>query len=332
MFRRPGARQFLDAARVIPDTISAIVPTIGRADALAALLEALASQTRRPDEVIIADGSDGTEVRAVAANGQWRRRGLPVRYLHVHPPNAVRQRQAAIEAATGSLLLLLDDDVVPESNCVAALADCLRSHMAVGVSADFSNQQWPPPTTLWRWYLRWVHRITGSMWQGRVIGPLLRFGYHPMPVDPSPMEWLGSGNSLVRRDAYDRAGGFSDFFLHRSTLNEDVDLGLKLGRQGRLLLCPAARMAHTHAPGGRASVRVLAEDDLYNRYVILRRTMRHSRFRALTQITIYFVVETLSGLAASARHLRSTGFGDRLVGRVRALMRIAGAAPGIKTL
>jgi GT2 family glycosyltransferase len=317
---------------VTGETISAIVPTIGRAEALAALLEALASQTRRPDEVIIADASDGTAVLAVAEQGQWRVRGLPVRHLRVHPPNAVRQRQAAIAVATGSLLLLLDDDVIPEAGCVAALADCLQSNSAVGVSADFSNQRWPPPTTLWRWYLRWVHRISGSTWQGRVIGPLLRFGYHPMPAVPSPMEWLGSGNSLIRRDAYDRAGGFSDFFLHRSTLNEDVDLGLKLARQGRLLLCPVARMAHMHAPGGRASTRVLAEDDLYNRYVILRRTVRRSRFSAFLQITIYFIVETLSGLAASTRHLGFTDFGDRLVGRVRALLRIAGAAPGIKAL
>ena len=40
------------------------------------------------------------------------------------------------------------------------------------------------------------------------------------------MEWLGSGNSLIRRDAHDRAGGFSNFFLHRTTVNEDVDLGI----------------------------------------------------------------------------------------------------------
>jgi GT2 family glycosyltransferase len=304
------------------ETISAIVPTIGRQHSLSRLLDALAAQSRRPDEVVVCDASDEESVRVLAEPGRWAALGLPVRYLRVHPPNAVRQRVTAIAAATGSLLLLLDDDVVPEPTCVAALVRCLGSSGAVGVSADFSNQQWPKPTTLWRWYLRIIHHITGDEWQGRVLGPLLRFGYVPSPTEPVPMEWLGSGNSLIRRDAYDRAGGFSDFFLHRSTVNEDVDLGLKLARQGRLLLCPAARMAHTHAPGGRVSARLIAEDDLYNRYVILRRTAERSRAVAMTLIACYFIIETASSLAASVRRVHGNQFFSRLAGRVSAIVRI----------
>lgn len=304
-------------------TISAIVPTIGRADSLTALLEALLAQTRRPDEVIVADGSDGAAVRGVVAAPRWRAAGLDVRYLAVQPPNAVAQRKAAIMQATGSLLLLLDDDVVPEPGCVAALVNCLETCNAVAASADFSNQDWPPPTTLWRWYLRGCHGIAGQAWQGKVVGPLLRFGYHPVPRTPMPMEWLGSGNSLIRRDVYDRAGGFSDFFLHRSTTNEDVDLGLKVAREGAIVLCPSARMAHMHAPGGRASVRVLAEDDLYNRYCIITQTLGRTKTSARASVLTFVVLETASALAATVRTFRANGFGDRLAGRVAALARIA---------
>ena len=304
------------------ETISAIVPTIGRQHSLSRLLDALTAQTRKPDEVVVCDGSEDDSIRALAEPGRWAARGLPVRYVRVHPPNAVRQRLQAIQVATGSLLLLLDDDVIPEPTCVAALVDCLMSSNAVAVSADFSNQQWPAPTTLWRWYLRIIHQIPGDEWQGRVLGPLLRFGYVSSPTEPVPMEWLGSGNSLIRRDAYDRAGGFSEFFLRRSTVNEDVDLGLKLARQGRLLLCPSARMAHTHAPGGRASARVIAEDDLYNRYVILRRTAKRPRSAAMALIVCYFIIETASSLAASVRQVRGNQFFSRLAGRVSAIVRI----------
>lgn len=305
------------------ETISAIVPTIGRAKSLTALFESLALQTRRPDEIIVADGSGDAAIEALVTAPRWRGLGLAVRHMRVAPPNAVRQRQAAIAESRGSLLLLLDDDVVPESNCVAALVECLEREHAVAAGADFSNHQWPPPTLLWRWYLRLWHGISGGEWQGRVIGPLLRFGYHPLPPQPAPMEWLGSGHTLIRRDAYDRAGGFSEFFLHRSTVNEDVDLGLKLGRVGRLVLCPAARMAHLHEPGGRAPVRLVAEDDLYNRYCILRYTQGRSRLAALSLAITFFVIETLSGVFAVARSLRGDGFGPRLAGRVKALLRIA---------
>lgn len=222
-------------------------------------------------------------------------------------------------------MLLLDDDVVPEPECVAAMVQCLESQNAVAVGASFSNLAWPPPTTLWRWYLRVWHGMSRGEWQGKVIGPLLRFGYHPLPSRPVPMEWLGAGHTLVRRAAYERAGGFSEFFLHRSTMNEDVDLGLKLGRVGRILLCPAARMAHMQEPDGRASVRIVAEDDLYNRYCILRYTQGRSRLAASSLAVTFFMIETLSGVFSSARTLRGNDFSLRLAGRVRALIRIAGA-------
>lgn len=304
-------------------SISAIVPTIGRADSLGVLLDALARQTRQPDQVIVADGSDGADVHALVTDQAWTARGLQVTHLRVSPPNAVRQREAAIAQARGSLLLLLDDDVVPEPECVAALAQCLRQHDAVAVGADFSNQQWPRPTALWRGYLWLCHGVTGHAWQGRVIGPLLRFGYTPTPAGPVRMEWVGSGHSLVRRDAFERVGGFSDFFLHRSTVNEDVDLGLKLARVGPIYLCPQARMAHLQAPAGRPPVGIVAEDDLYNRYVILRRTVGRSRIAATALVLTFFVVETLSGISASARHWRSNGFALRFAGRMRAIARIA---------
>ena len=308
----------------MPHRISAIVPTIGRAESLSTLLAALAAQTRCPDEVVVADGSVTQAVRAIADDPRWPAAGLAVRYVHVLPPHAVRQRQAAIAESSGSLLLLLDDDVVPEPGCVAALEAAIEAG-AVGATANFSNQGWPPPTTLWRWYLRVAHGVRGNDWQGRVIGPLLRYGYHPVPASPAPMEWLGSGNSLVRRDAYDRAGGFSNFFLHRSTVNEDVDLGIKLRRQGRLVLCPAARMAHAHAPGGRAGTRVVAEDDVYNRHAILHHTLGRGHVQAAVLVTLYVVLETMSGVSASLRGGASGGFGDRLAGWVRALVRIASA-------
>jgi len=63
----------------------------------------------------------------------------------------------------------------------------------VGVFGDFNNQSWPMPTRVWHFYLRHSPRNEGGAeWQGRVVGPLLRFGYHPVPGDVMPMEWMGT--------------------------------------------------------------------------------------------------------------------------------------------
>lgn len=304
------------------ETVSAIVPTIGRPDSLSALFESLAIQTRPPDEVIVADGSAGEAVARVCADPRWPAAGLRVRHLEVRPPNAVRQRQAAIALATGALLLLLDDDVVPEPGCVAAMMAAIAEPGVVAITADFSNQPWSGPTRLWRAYLTVVKGMADGGWQGKVVGPLLRFGYRPSPAQSMPMEWLGAGNSLVRRQAFEQVGGFSDFFLHRSTMNEDVDLGLKLGRVGRILICPAARMAHNHAPSGRVSAAVAAEDDLYNRYLILRRTLGRPPLPAFGLVCLFLGVETLGNLGGSMWRFQSNGLMARLGGRLKAVARI----------
>ena len=302
--------------------VSAIVPTIGRPESVDHLLCSLVLQRYKLDEVIIADASNGAQVRRVSEDPQWAAAGLTVRRVVVRPPNAVRQRNEAIAIARGSHLLLLDDDVELEPGCVEAMVDVIVQPGTVAVMADFNNQPWSGPTRLWRWYLRYVKGMDEGAWQGKVVGPLLRFGYRPSPSRPMPMEWLGSGNSLVRRDAYEQAGGFSDFFLHRCTMNEDVDLGIKLNRIGRIVFCPAARMAHMHAPTGRVAASVAAEDDLHNRYLILRHTVGRSAVSAFASVCLYFAVETLSNVAGALGRLRGGGFAARLAGRTKALVRI----------
>lgn len=302
--------------------ISAIVPTIGRPESLRALLESLAGQTFKVDEVIVADASVDERVEEFFKNfpNQF---ALNVNRIAVHPANAVRQRAAAIKRARGELLLFLDDDVVLEPDCVARMVELLESNIGVvAVTADFNNQSWPAPTRLWQLYLRHVLKLNDSAWQGRVVGPLLRFGYNPVPTKPCAIEWLGSGNSLVRRSAFIAAGGFSDFFLHRCTINEDVDLGLKLRRVGTIMFCPAARMAHHHAPSGRVTMFMAAEDDLFNRFYILRRTMGLSLLRSFGLVLLYFAVETTSQFLGCVRRLSFRGFVAPLTGRLRAFGRL----------
>ncbi len=300
--------------------ISAIVPTIGRIDSLNALLESLAAQTCRVDEVVVASADRET---CEFVNAKWNSTALAVRCVAVSPPNAVRQRMAAIEIARGEHFLLLDDDVVLEPDCVQhMLASLHADDTVVAVTADFNNQTWPDPTRIWQLYLRRVLGLQREQWQGRVVGPLLRFGFNPVPATPQTMEWLGSGSSLVRRSAFESIGGFSDFFLHRCTINEDVDLGLKLRRAGRIVFCPAARMAHHHAPGGRVTRFLAAEDDLFNRYFILRRTLGHHFLRAFGLVALYFGVETTSQFLGCVRRLSFRGFVAPLSGRLRAFGRI----------
>ncbi len=305
------------------DRVSAIVPTIGRPASLARLLASLAAQTRRVDEVVIADAGADDAVAAVAVDPRWRAAGLEVRRIAVAPPHAVRQREAAIAASSGALLLLLDDDVELEPDCLAQLEGALAdAPEAVAAMADFSNQRWPAPTRAWRLYLRLAHGLADGDWQGRVIGPLLRFGFDPPPRDARRIEWIGAGNTLLRRAAFERAGGFSTFFLDRAATHEDVDLGLRLARIGPLLFCPRARLAHFHDPAGRLSPFASARDDVCNRRLVIRRTLRRSALAAFGQAGLYWTLEFVGAVCGAALRRRGVDL---------ALRRAAGGLVGLLT-
>jgi|SRR5215204_2299398 len=305
------------------ESISVIVPTIGRPESLRNLLLSISIQTAKVGEVVVADGSSAGETEVVINDPKWRAKGLIVRHVRVQPPNAVRQREAAIGKAEGDLLLLLDDDVVLEPDCVEQMLEALAAGPeVVAVTADFKNESWSRPTKSWRWYLRYVLGLKEGEWQGRVLGPLLRYGYYTRQSSVQDIEWLGSGNSLIRKSAFDLAGGFSDFFLHRCTMNEDVDLGLKLSKVGRILFCSTAMLSHFHAPSGRLSLTEIAEDDLHNRFFILRCTVGHTKARALRLVLLYHLVETTSDLMGLFRLNMFRNRLRRIYGRSRALTLI----------
>lgn len=296
--------------------VSVIVPTIGRPASLRALLESLAAQTAIPGEVLIADASADELTSGLVSDPAWLERGLVVRHLRVTPPNAVRQRVAAIRQSRGDRLLLLDDDVELDPRCLEEMLRGMASAPeVVAVVADFSNQRWSGPTRAWRAYMRVVLGLKEGEWEGKVVGPLLRFGFPARRELPATMEWIGTGTTLILRSAYERCGGFSDFFLHRSTLNEDVDLGIKLRRQGTILFWPAARLAHHHAPGGRVSVAIQAEDDVYNRFQIMKTTMALGAVKAFFHTLAYVLVETASNVVGSMRHGNAKVMLARIAGR-----------------
>jgi GT2 family glycosyltransferase len=303
--------------------VSAIVPTIGRPESLRRMLESLCCQTSKVYEVVVADGSSTGETESLVADPIWEDRGLNVRRVAVQPPNAVRQREAAIAESRGDLLLLLDDDVVLDIDCVEQAIIALEySINTVGVVTAVNNQTGSGITWAWHFYLKNVLGMREGEWQGKIVGPLLRFGYYEPQSTIVPMEWLGTGHTMLRREAYERVGGFSEFFLHRCTINEDVDLGLKISRVGQIVFCPAARLSHFHSPSGRVSPTVAAEDDVYNRYLIFSQTLKYSRLLALRLILTYVLIETTSNFAGCLRRMKVNSSSQLLVGRCRALVRI----------
>jgi cellulose synthase/poly-beta-1,6-N-acetylglucosamine synthase-like glycosyltransferase len=108
--------------------MSVVITVRDDAEALGRLLDALAAQTRRPDEVIVVDGGsrDGT----VELLARWADGPLPLRVEEAPEANIAAGRNAGVRAARHEWIACTDAGCVPDQEWLAALA-------AAGAGADF---------------------------------------------------------------------------------------------------------------------------------------------------------------------------------------------------
>lgn len=207
--------------RTLAPELSVILATHDRRQMLESCLEALARQTQDPAdfEVVVADdgSSDGTGEMV---------RGFEAPYaLRVLEPGKIgraRARNAAIEAARGRVVLVIDDDVIASPELVAAH---LAAHRHGGVVGIGQLTQVLP---------------SGRDWYAREFAET--WNEHFERLEGREIDWTATyaGNLSAPRDALLAVGGFTT----RRT-GEDAEIGYLLSRHGLpVRYLPRARAVH----------------------------------------------------------------------------------------
>lgn len=106
------------------DKLSLIIITCGRAELLRQTLTSLCSQSRQADEVIVVDNGPDAHTEAAVLSHQ---RVLPVKYVVEHRRGYGSARNAGLRAATGDLLLFIDDDCLPDPRWAETLVAALKT-------------------------------------------------------------------------------------------------------------------------------------------------------------------------------------------------------------
>lgn len=213
--------------------VSVLVPSYGRPESLTRCLAALGAQTRAPDEVVVGvrTGDDATVAVVEAA----RATGLPVHVATVAAAGVVASMQAALEAATGDIVALTDDDARPFPAWIDGLLAHFQSAPNVG---GVGGRDWQP-------YERGNARRVGVVqWFGRVIGN------HHLGAGPARDVDVLKGVNCSFRAPLLRAVGF-DGRLRGTGAQVHWELGvcLPLRRAGwRLVYDPAVAVDHDLAP------------------------------------------------------------------------------------
>ena len=217
---------------LVPLRASIVIPTYNRRQRLARVLDALDAQTTSPDafEVVVIDDGSSDDTGSWLEK-QQRRYGLRViRQANAGP---ARARNAGVKAATGELLLFLDDDVEP---LPALVAEHLLSHER---EADVVVMG--PLGSLPHYAQPWVAWEQAKLEEQ--YAAMKRGDWEPT------FRQFWTGNASVERKYVVEAGGFNTEFLRA----EDVELAYRLhGRGLKFRFNAEARGLH-HAERSLAS-------------------------------------------------------------------------------
>jgi GT2 family glycosyltransferase len=193
------------------NSISIIVPTYRRADGLRSLLTSLRPQViKAPDcsVVVVNDGSHDDSYESVVSEFADIVDYLPL----AENQGPAAARNAGAERAKGRFLVFIDDDCIPPGHWLDWLLAIIENDPGVAVVGG-STRLDPSPTS------------------NPIATYNKTFSFNPRPLyQDGELFCLPSANLAVRRDWFERIGGFDERFLYAA--GEDINLSYRLKMAG----------------------------------------------------------------------------------------------------
>lgn len=193
-------------------TVSVVIPTFNRLNALQRVLEGLHAQDHvgSVETVVVSDGSsDGTDDYLASDR-------LPIPVVACCQPNSgpASARNRGVEAASGDLILFIDDDVVPTPGLVR---EHVSAHQRLGDRTVVIGPMLNPPDHEMTMWIRYEQAMLAKQYDAMRRGDW-----------SATARQFYTGNASVRREHLLAIGGFNTQ-LRRA---EDVELALRLASMG----------------------------------------------------------------------------------------------------
>lgn len=254
------------------DDCSLVIATYQRPRETTTLLTAISGLPDQPAEIVIVDGSEGTDTEAAVR--RWSKdRGLSFALVYVRSPKGLtRQRNVGIDISRGQYVFFLDDDCLPLPGYFSSMRKVFvedRSKQIGAVTGLIVNEMNKPVPRRWR-----IRLALGLVPR---LPPRI---YHPsgtsVPRNTIPsfsgvrsVDIVDGGASAFRREVF-AEHRFSEFFYGYAQ-GEDLEMSLRVRRRWQVLWCGDAHVNHNHAPDGRPTSYRKAFMEVRNRYFIWKR-------------------------------------------------------------
>lgn len=231
--------------------VALVVSTFERPDALARVLASVAAQSRRPDELVVADdGSGGDTARLVDAHAAT----APYRVRHAWQPHrgfrVARARNAAAALTGADYLVFVDGDMVLDPQFLADHVGAARSgcwvqgcRLPLPADATTAVLAGASPAAR-RTALDWRHRL-----QARRVPAAARALSR---VAPALLAVKACNQGLWRRD-FVAVNGYDEEYVGWGSEDKDLCARLRMaGIRARGLLCGGLAWHLHHPPAARS--------------------------------------------------------------------------------
>jgi GT2 family glycosyltransferase len=293
--------------------VSLIIATKGRPGRLAGALESSARALPPDGEVIIVDGDRERSAERVVAELRSRHPELTALYLSSEPGTSL-QRNVGIDAATGEVLVFVDDDCIFEPGLFEALTAAYRDPTVVGATGRVEEPLSDRLGSNAHSRLRWL--LVGGGRQGHMSS----FGFRRPIVDldrARDVEYMPGALMSARREV--AAEVRFDEQLTNYSLGEDDDFSYRVSHRGRIRYEPSAVVRHYQLGVRHMDRRKLDRIRVINRTYLFRKNFPQT-LRARAGFAALLVVlclhrmlnrewSGLCGLLEGIRQVRRSGGG-----------------------
>ena len=284
---------------VPPADYSVVIPTKDRPHLVARLVAALRAQSRPPKDVIVVDQSAAPfaleELQQVLAG-----EGEQSRLIYLHDPKiegAAAARNAGLFLAAAPYVIFLDDDALPQPDCLELLVNSLEQHRHLAAVGALISNYSPPP-----WPVQFFRRFfyLGTLRDERQAYYWRAGAYRAGEILPTTK--LNGGCMAFRREILARMGGFDSRYCGAS-VGEDIEITQRLirftGRMDAVALVGGALIHHASEGAWKNNDRAIELELVATHYWFRRNVPWNlaNRFRFLWMCVGLF----LWSLASAAR-------------------------------
>jgi len=196
-------------------TISCVIPTLGRGEILCQTIQMLLDQSYPPHEIIVVDQTPAPDEQTHRKLEGWHKQEA-IRWLHQTEANASKARNAGALAASGEVVLFLDDDIRIQPDFLAAYAETFARTGAPAVSGQILEADDETVDTL----------------PARALDPEIGWLYFRKNYSKEcETGFMMAGNVAIRRDLFFEVGGMDENY-DKGAYREESDFALRFARAG----------------------------------------------------------------------------------------------------